>query len=161
MKVSYTVLWIYKINNNNNTLIFEVPYKDELITSQYSSEQMRIITFFWAIWKQQQRCRMTLPNSQQASAWASIQHQACLALFLCSDHSSTLLKWQVAPCFTCFVQTWSSDNGWKYSHPNNLVPSWAVSVGLTYLFNVLTHISRKQVFFPSLRFSWDAGLELK
>lgn len=59
MKVSYTVLWIYKINNNNNTLIFEVPYKDELITSQYSSEQMRIITSFWAIWKQQQRCRMT------------------------------------------------------------------------------------------------------
>lgn len=39
MKVSYTTLWIYKINNNNNnnnTLIFEVPYTDELITSQYS-----------------------------------------------------------------------------------------------------------------------------
>lgn len=40
MKVSYTVLWIYKIIiiNNNNNLIFEVPYTDELITSQYSSE---------------------------------------------------------------------------------------------------------------------------
>lgn len=38
MKVSHTMLWIYKIiNNNNNTLIFEVPYTDELITSQYSS----------------------------------------------------------------------------------------------------------------------------
>lgn len=35
MKVSYTMLWIYKIINNN-TLIFEVPYTDELITSQYS-----------------------------------------------------------------------------------------------------------------------------
>lgn len=38
MKVSYTMLWIYKINNNNNNLIFEVPYTDELITSQYSLE---------------------------------------------------------------------------------------------------------------------------
>ena len=40
MKVSYTMLWIYKINNNsnNNTLIFEVPHRDELITSQYSLE---------------------------------------------------------------------------------------------------------------------------
>lgn len=44
MKVSYTMLWIYKIIIiiiniiNNNTLIFEVPYTDELITSQYSLE---------------------------------------------------------------------------------------------------------------------------
>ena len=42
MKVSYTMLWIYKIIiiiiNINNTLIFEVPYTDELITSQYSLE---------------------------------------------------------------------------------------------------------------------------
>lgn len=38
MKVSYTMLWIYKTNNNNNNLIFEVPYTDELITSQYSLE---------------------------------------------------------------------------------------------------------------------------
>lgn len=28
----------FKINNNNNNLIFEVPYTDELITSQYSLE---------------------------------------------------------------------------------------------------------------------------
>lgn len=32
------MLWIYKINSNNNNLIFEVPYTDELITSQYSLE---------------------------------------------------------------------------------------------------------------------------
>lgn len=38
MDESYTTLWIYKINNNNNNLIFEVPYTDELITSQYSLE---------------------------------------------------------------------------------------------------------------------------
>lgn len=88
MKVSHTMLWIYKINNN--TLIFEVPYKGELITSQYLSELMRIITSFWETW-------MPLPKSQQATAWAGIQHGACLALFLCSDHSSALLKWQVAP----------------------------------------------------------------
>lgn len=122
---------------------------------------MRIITSLWAIWKQQQRCWMTLPKSDQASAWASIQHQACLALFLCSDHSSTLLKWQLASCFVRFVQTWSSDNGWKYSHTNDLVSFWARLVELKYLFNVLTHISWKRAFFPSLRFSSAAGLELK
>lgn len=122
---------------------------------------MRIITSFWAIWKQQQRCWMTLPKSYQASAWASIQHQACLALFLCSDHSSTLLKWQLPSCFTCFVQTWSSDNEWKYSHPNDLVAFWARLVELKYLFNVLTCISWKWIFFPSLRFSSSAGWELQ
>lgn len=36
MDESHTTLWIYKINNN--TLIFEVPHKGELITSQYSLE---------------------------------------------------------------------------------------------------------------------------
>lgn len=96
-------------------------------------------------------------------AWASIQHQACLALFLCSDHSSTLLKWQLASCFMCFVQTWSSDNGWKYSHPDDLVSFWARLVELKYRFNVLTCISWKRAFFSFLEvfFSCWIGAEVQ